>query len=142
MPLQMTRKWPRKLEPQSCLLFFLADIFCCLFFLILIFRLTSSVIPVVAAFMIVDGVQVVSSGVLRGCGRQKIGAISTFVAFYIVGLPTGALLCFLTDVGLMGYWIGLAVALFAACCISTTIVFRTDWREQVRLARKRILAQL
>jgi MATE family multidrug resistance protein len=91
--------------------------------------------------MVVDGLQVVSSGVLRGCGRQKISALATFVAFYIVGLPSGALFSFVGHVGLMGYWIGLAIALFVVCIISTTIVFRTDWETQVKLARKRVLEQ-
>ena len=52
------------------------------------------------------------AGILRGCGRQKLGAIMNFVFYYMIGLPMGTSLAVLTDLGTTGMWIGLCVAVF------------------------------
>ncbi len=41
-----------------------------------------------------------------------MAACINFVVFYIVGLPTGISLAFLTDLGTLGMWIGLGIASF------------------------------
>lgn len=51
--------------------------------------------------------------VLQSCGRQLIGGIMTFVAYWLCGIPLGALLAFRCGWGLMGVWVGNASAL---CC--------------------------
>lgn len=48
----------------------------------------------------------VTTGVLRGCGLQKIGAIVNLIAFYLIGVPLGALLAFAADLEIVGLWIG------------------------------------
>ena len=51
------------------------------------------------------------AGVLRGCGRQFLGAgINTFS--YFVGLPVGISLALATNLKTLGMWIGLGVASF------------------------------
>lgn len=50
------------------------------------------------------------SGVLRGCGRQVLGACINFVSFYIFGLPIGISLALAAKMGTVGMWIGLGVA--------------------------------
>ena len=36
-----------------------------------------------------------------------IGAIVSFIAYYIIGLPLGILLGFKTNLGLLGVWLGM-----------------------------------
>ncbi len=48
-------------------------------------------------------------GVLRGSGRQYIGAVVNFIAYYIVAIPIGALLTFKTDLEVIGLWVGMAI---------------------------------
>lgn len=43
-----------------------------------------------------------SSGVLRGIGKQKFGAILNAVSYYGVGLPLGAVLLFVARIGVIG----------------------------------------
>ena len=46
--------------------------------------------------------QAVSNGILRGCGRQYIGAVLIFVAYVFMALPVGLCLMFLTPMRLTG----------------------------------------
>ena len=56
-----------------------------------------------------DTLQVVMGGVLRGSGRQYIGAIVNFIAYYIIGIPLAIVLGFKTTLGIIGIWIGMAI---------------------------------
>ena len=56
-----------------------------------------------------DTLQVVMGGVLRGSGRQYIGAIVNFIAYYIIGIPLAVVLGFKTTLGIIGIWIGMAI---------------------------------
>lgn len=42
------------------------------------------------------------SGVLRGIGKQKFGAILNAVSYYGVGMPLAAVLLFVAKIGVMG----------------------------------------
>lgn len=46
--------------------------------------------------------QAVTSGIVRGAGKQAVGAVCNFVGFYIIGLPIGASLMFLFKMGFVG----------------------------------------
>ncbi len=48
-------------------------------------------------------------GVLRGSGRQYIGAVANFIGYYIVGIPLAFVLGFRN---IIGVWIGMTVGNF------------------------------
>eukprot|EP01038_Epipyxis_sp_PR26KG_P016448 gene16448-22431_t len=66
-------------------------------------------IPFLALFTMIDGFQGVASGVLRGAGKQFIGAITNVISFYVIGLPTAWLLCFRTSLRFSGLMLGIAL---------------------------------
>jgi MATE family multidrug resistance protein len=97
-----------------------------------VIRLVTLVLPVMAAFQVMDGVCGVAAGILRGTGRQGSGAIINLTGYYVIGIPFGLLLTFgPPDMGLSGLWIGLTVALTYAAVFSFLIIKRTDWKEEV-----------
>ena len=51
-------------------------------------------------------IQAVLGGVLRGCGKQLVVAISNVVCFYLLGLPISLTLVYVYDMGALGFWIG------------------------------------
>ena len=51
------------------------------------------------------------AGVLKGSGRQYIGAIVNFIDFYIIGLPLSIILGFKTSLQIYGLWLGILAAL-------------------------------
>lgn len=60
--------------------------------------------------------QVTISGVLRGSGRQYVGAITNFVCYNVIGLPLGVVLAFKASMGTIGLWTGLAVGNIIQVC--------------------------
>lgn len=61
-------------------------------------------------------------GVLRGSGRQYIGAIMNFVGYYIIGLPLGITLALKVEWGALGLWIGMASGnIVHVCCLCLII---------------------
>ena len=82
---------------------------------------------VAAAFQLFDGLQTVATGALRGTGETRIPMFSTFVAYWVIGLPLGYYLGFNRGLGAFGLWSGLALALLL---IGASLVFA--WRHKVR----------
>jgi MATE family multidrug resistance protein len=75
----------------------------------------ASILIVIAGFFqLFDGVQVLSIGALRGCKDVKVPTYVVFAAYWVIGIPIGALLAFGADFGARGIWIGLASGLGAA----------------------------
>ncbi|KAG7368763.1 multidrug efflux protein [Nitzschia inconspicua] len=109
-------------------------------------------IPLLALYVIADGIQVALNGVIKGCGRQCVTVPIVIVAYWIIGVPLAYFLAFTRnnglsscedttitfcgDVGLVtamttGTWIHmllLAVAVFGT----------TDWKLEARKAKERV----
>src|SRR6201981_2668905 len=84
-----------------------------------------------AAFQLFDGIQSVATGALRGAGDTRTPMLCHFTAYWIIGLPLGAWLCFRRGWGALGLWVGLSLAL-----ILIGIVLLVVWRRTVhRLVR-------
>lgn len=65
-------------------------------------------IPFLSIFTMIDGLQGVCSGVLRGAGKQFIGAVANIIAFYAIGLPMAWFFCFTLKLGVNGLMMGIA----------------------------------
>jgi hypothetical protein len=68
--------------------------------------------PLVASFQVADGLAGSCGGVLRGQGRQHLGAAFNLVAYYVLALPLGIALAFHWGYGLPGLWVGTYTLLF------------------------------
>lgn len=86
--------------------------------------LAATLLPVVAAFELFDGLQVVASGVLRGMGRTRPAALFNLVGYYALGLPLAAWLGHRERLGLVGIWWGLALGLAVVAALSVVWVAR------------------
>ncbi len=156
--------------------------------------LTSSLLPIVGLYIVFDGatvsdlrsiielqitasssewsstvslIQAVSTGILRGCGRQYIGAGVVFVSYIFFALPTGISLMFLTTLRLSGkirtldvvqsacptipaqqkclhhpnfagLWWSLATAMIVNSFVYLLILARTNWEQQAEDASHRV----
>jgi Na+-driven multidrug efflux pump len=56
--------------------------------------LTAQAVPPLAVSLIGEGANTVLAGVMRGCGRQRIGATINLVTYWLFGLPIACLLAF------------------------------------------------
>jgi MATE family multidrug resistance protein len=92
-----------------------------------IIRSTGTLLAVGAAFQLFDGIQTVATGALRGAGDTRTPMLCHFFAYWILGLPLGAWLCFRRGWGAVGLWSGLSLAL-----ILIGIVLLLVWRNKVK----------
>lgn len=84
-----------------------------------------------------EGANTVLAGVLRGCGRQKIGAQINLFMYWGIGLPFACLLAFRMGLGAMGLWTGLACTASLQSLILSWIVFKFDWNAEAQRAKVR-----
>lgn len=92
-----------------------------------VIRNTVLLLAVAAAFQLFDGIQTVATGALRGAGDTRTPMFCHFSAYWIIGLPLGAWLCFGRGWGAVGLWAGLSLAL-----ILIGIVLLFAWGRTVR----------
>lgn len=81
-----------------------------------------------AIFQLFDGVQVISTGILRGSGDTRTPMLANLAAHWAIGLPIGAFLCFRLNVGVLGMWVGLSIGL-----IFVGLVLLWAWSRRVSL---------
>ncbi|XP_078367530.1 multidrug and toxin extrusion protein 2-like [Oculina patagonica] len=103
-----------------------------------VLSLYKKTIRLMSAFFVFDGIQGVCCGIVRGSGRQMIGVLINFIAYCCCGLPLGIALMFLVFHDITGLWIGLFSAIFVQAFLYVTMLWRTDWEKQIKLAQQRI----
>jgi multidrug resistance protein, MATE family len=87
----------------------------------------SRLLLVAAGFQIFDGLQGVSTGVLRGLGDTRTPMLCNLAGHWLLGLPLGYALCFWGSWGVVGLWIGLSSGLVT---IGLTLVL--IWRYRIQ----------
>ncbi|KAF0712665.1 hypothetical protein As57867_004720, partial [Aphanomyces stellatus] len=80
-------------------------------------------------FELVDGMSCSAQSLLKGMGKQSVGAWVNAAAYYLLGIPLGALLAFYFGIGIEGLWIGLASGLFFGFSVYLWFICRVDWKE-------------
>ena len=74
-------------------------------------------------FCFFDSIQGTCSGILRGAGKQAIGAITNVVGFYIIGLPLSFIICFKFHMGVTGLLLGMGGAVIFQNCVYLVFIF-------------------
>lgn len=100
-------------------------------------QMTSRVLPFVAIFQIADGLNGSCGGILRGQGKQHVGAAVNILTYYCFALPLGIYLAFY-GWGLNGLWISLCLALYSVAVLELVLVVKSDWPEEVKRAFRRM----
>jgi MATE family multidrug resistance protein len=85
-----------------------------------------------AASILSDAANCMFSGVLRGAGRQTLGAICNICGYWAVGMP----LCFWLGrrYELWGLWSAIALTSTGVAVVQGVVVWRLDWQAEVRRA--------
>jgi MATE family multidrug resistance protein len=89
-------------------------------------------------FQLVDGIQAVSLGILRGLADVNVPTAITLVAYWGVGLPVGALLTFGLGMDVTGIWLGLTAGLAVAAVLLSSRFFlrvRRLFADSIRPSR-------
>ncbi|XP_078080808.1 multidrug and toxin extrusion protein 1-like isoform X2 [Mustelus asterias] len=94
-----------------------------------IIQLVSDVDPIIAAFHWFEAIATVSGGVLRGVGKQKLGAIGNLVGFYSIGFPLGVTLMFAAHLGVQGLWSGLFICVVVQTVFFLIVIAKLNWNK-------------
>ncbi|XP_051241996.1 multidrug and toxin extrusion protein 1-like isoform X2 [Dicentrarchus labrax] len=89
-----------------------------------------------------DATAGVAAGVLRGAGKQLIGALCNLVGFYFIGFPIGVSLMFAANMGIVGLWMGLTICVSLQAIVFITILCKLDWKKTAKEALVRAGVQI
>ncbi|XP_047050508.1 protein DETOXIFICATION 16-like [Lolium rigidum] len=92
-------------------------------------------LPILSISFFMDGLHGSLSGVLTGCGKQKIGAGVNLGAFYLLGIPTAALLAFVFHFNGTGLWLGVVCGSFMKLVLLLRIAWCIDWEKEALKAK-------
>ena len=84
-----------------------------------VLELASQLIIIAGFFQIVDGIQAVAAGALRGLGLTRFSSIANLTGHWAFGLPLGLWLAFEKGYGVVGLWWGLTSGLSAVALALT-----------------------
>ncbi|MCG6857252.1 MAG: MATE family efflux transporter [Salaquimonas sp.] len=79
----------------------------------------TTLLAVAATFQIVDGMQAVAVGLLRGLKDMRVSMAVAVFSYWVVGMPLAYLLAFRAGFGGVGLWLGLAAGLLLAAIALT-----------------------
>ena len=74
--------------------------------------MTANLLVLGATFFVVDGIQTITIGALRGLNDTRIPLLLAALSFWVIGFTACYVLAFNLHVGAEGVWIGLSLALF------------------------------
>jgi MATE family multidrug resistance protein len=100
-------------------------------------KLAKSIIGILAVNQLVDTINIIAAGCLRGQGRQKVGSNLNLLAYYLVAVPLALYLAFERDMELRGLWLGLGIGIFVLALSETFFVMRANWNSVLRASAKR-----
>eukprot|EP01119_Soliformovum_irregulare_P015584 TRINITY_DN4402_c0_g1_i2.p1 TRINITY_DN4402_c0_g1~~TRINITY_DN4402_c0_g1_i2.p1 ORF type:complete len:518 (-),score=139.01 TRINITY_DN4402_c0_g1_i2:65-1429(-) len=90
---------------------------------------------------LLDGVQTVIGGVIRGAGLPKFASIVNFVGYYVIALPTGISLAMYASwnevTKVAAIWLGLTAGLFFISFAFCIQLLRIDWYKESLHAQER-----
>ncbi|KAI3382556.1 hypothetical protein SNEBB_003706 [Seison nebaliae] len=102
-----------------------------------IVALSSKVLTFASIQVVVDTFSAVSSGTLRGTGKQAVGAIVNFIGYYVIGLPVGLSLLLKTSLVLNGLWIGILCATSTQIIVFIPFILKINWENEAEKAQER-----
>lgn len=85
-----------------------------------------SLLGVAALFQLFDGVQVITTGILRGLGDTRTPMLASLFTHWTLGVPAGYYLCFTLQWGVVGLWCGFLVSFTVVSLILLGVwIYRT-----------------
>ncbi|XP_076836437.1 multidrug and toxin extrusion protein 1-like [Brachyhypopomus gauderio] len=81
-----------------------------------------------------DAVACITGGIVRGAGKQLLGALCNIIGYYFVGFPLGVSLMFALNMGIIGLWTGFFVCVFTQSVFFIIIICKLNWNKATQQA--------
>jgi MATE family multidrug resistance protein len=102
-----------------------------------VLELAMKSMPILAFNQICDTFNIISAGILRSQGRQKIGSYLNVFAYYVIALPLAFILAFNFKLEISGLWLGLGTGIFVLAFSETFLVAKSNWVEIIEASEAR-----
>ncbi|CAL8356708.1 unnamed protein product [Boreogadus saida] len=89
----------------------------------------ADVMIIYSFFHLIDCIAGVTGGIIRGAGKQSIGALCNFVGYYIIGFPIGVSLMFAAHMGIVGLWTGLLFCVGIQAVFFLVFLSKLNWQK-------------
>ncbi|XP_055035507.2 multidrug and toxin extrusion protein 1 [Misgurnus anguillicaudatus] len=89
----------------------------------------SQVMIIYGFFHLFDATAGITGGIVRGAGKQLIGAMCNIVGYYFIGFPIGVTLMFAVSMGIFGLWVGFFVCVFLQALFFVILICKLDWKK-------------
>ncbi|XP_061683828.1 multidrug and toxin extrusion protein 1-like isoform X2 [Syngnathoides biaculeatus] len=90
-----------------------------------------------APFILMEAILAATGGIVRGTGKQKIGALCNILGYYGLCLPLGVPLMFKTKLGIKGLWTGFCASASVQCCFLVIYLAKMNWDKVTLEAQMR-----
>ncbi|KAM7399141.1 hypothetical protein PAMP_018430 [Pampus punctatissimus] len=87
------------------------------------------IIAFYAPFVLLDAISAASGGVIRGAGKQKIGAVCNLLCYYGIGFPIGVPLMFAAKLGIKGLWTGMFTCVAVQASLLIFYLVKMNWKK-------------
>ena len=101
-------------------------------------RIGASLIMVAALFQLVDGLQVLALGLLRGVQDTTVPMFMATISYWVIGLPASYILAFSLGYGAVGLWLGLVIGL----AVAAVLLLWRFWGRSVKITPMPLAKQL
>ncbi|XP_008330948.1 multidrug and toxin extrusion protein 1 isoform X2 [Cynoglossus semilaevis] len=102
----------------------------------------ADIIQMYSFIHVAEAVAGVTGGIVRGAGKQSVGAVCNLLSFYFIGLPIGVSLMFPVKMGILGVWFGFLTSLSIQSVFFSVFLWKLNWRKATEEALKRAGVQL
>lgn len=103
-----------------------------------VIRYLANMMFILAASHFLDSLLCALTGIVRGCGLQKIGVYVNLGSYYLVGIPAAVVLAFVFHTRGKGLWLGISSATLVQVMAFLVLVMRTNWDMEATKAAERI----
>ncbi|KAJ1658820.1 ethionine resistance protein [Dispira simplex] len=95
-------------------------------------------IPLICIVYLLQAVNGVAAGILRGQGRQRIGAVINLVSYYAVAVPAGFAMVYFLHWGIVSLWFAVILAVLCSTLGVLAVILRTNWHDEVHRCQARL----
>ncbi|XP_057676075.1 multidrug and toxin extrusion protein 1 isoform X2 [Corythoichthys intestinalis] len=78
---------------------------------------------------VADSFAAVIGGIVRGAGKQTVGAVCGLVGYYVVGFPIGVSLMFPINLGIFGLWAGFLICTVLQSVFYIIYLCKLNWKK-------------
>ncbi|KAK5858507.1 hypothetical protein PBY51_002640 [Eleginops maclovinus] len=78
---------------------------------------------------VAEAIAAVTGGIVRGTGKQMIGAVCNLVGYYLIGFPIGVSLMFPVKMGIVGLWSGFLISVLIQSTFFIIFLCKLNWTK-------------